>query len=48
MMEFESDLLLLLQIDMIAFKIRSSHVSSAITDSIEFVQVSIDSKLAII
>ena len=31
-----------LRIDMIAFKIRSSKVSSVITDSMEFVQVSID------
>ena len=47
-MEFESGLFLLLRIDVIAFKIRSSNVSLEITDFIEFVQVSIDSKWVII
>ena len=45
-MELESGHFLLLQIDMMAFKMRSSNVSSAITDSIEFELV--DPKLAII
>ena len=43
-MEFESGLFLLLRIDVIVFKMRSSNVSLEITDFIEFVQVSIDSK----
>ena len=46
-MELELGLFLLLRIDMMAFKIRSSNVSSVITDFIKFVQVSIDSKWAL-
>ena len=47
-MELESGLFLLLQTDMMAFKMRSPNVSLVITDFIEFVQVPIDSKWAII
>ena len=47
-MELESGHFLLLQINMMAFKMRSSNVSVVITDFIESVQVLIDSKLAII
>ena len=47
-MELESGHFLLLQINMMTFKMRSSNVSVVITDFIESVQVLIDSKLAII
>ena len=41
-MDFKSGLFLLFRIDMMGFNMRSSNVSSAISDSIECVQVSID------
>ena len=41
-LEFKLGCFSLLRIDMLTFKIRSSKVSSGITDSIEFVQVSIE------